>query len=142
MTTRNATLADAPAIARLSGQLGYATEDNVMQGRLAVILPKDDNCVLLAVADEQILGWVHGVYALRVESGCFVEIAGLVVDEHQRRKGIGKLLVEQVAQWAQSKGCNSIRVRCNVTRTESHRFYEGLGFGLNKEQKVFDKKLR
>ncbi|HAD98712.1 MAG TPA: GNAT family N-acetyltransferase, partial [Cryomorphaceae bacterium] len=30
------------------------------------------------------------------------------------------------------------RVRCNVIRRESHRFYEKIGFTENKEQKVFD----
>jgi GNAT superfamily N-acetyltransferase len=141
MTIRNAEVKDAATIALLSGQLGYQTTDLLIRDRLRVILANNDNCVFVAEEDEKVVGWIHGFYSLRVESEFFVEIAGLVVDENYRRKGIGKILIEEVIIWTKSKKCVSIRVRCNVKRIASHQFYHELGFDLNKEQKIFDKRI-
>jgi GNAT superfamily N-acetyltransferase len=142
MTVRNAQIQDAEAISLLSGQLGYPTSNLLIRDRLGVILLNADNCVFVAAEDEKVVGWIHGFYSLRVESEFFVEIAGLVVDENHRRKGIGKILIDEVINWAKSKNCESIRVRCNVKRTASHHFYKEIGFNLDKEQKVFDQKIR
>lgn len=135
---RNAKMEDAGCIAALSGQLGYNTTESEMQARLQKLLNTDDNCVYVALDQGRIIGWVHALYALRVESDPFVEIAGLVVDEQSRKLGIGKLLIETVIKWAEVKKCTMIRVRTNTIRTESHRFYERLGFSLKKEQKIYD----
>ncbi|MDR0264120.1 MAG: GNAT family N-acetyltransferase [Sphingobacterium sp.] len=66
---------------------------------------------------------------------------GLVFDNQYRGQGLGRLLTKEATDWASSFGCCRLRVRCNVIRTESHKFYESLGFKLKKEQKVFDSLL-
>jgi GNAT superfamily N-acetyltransferase len=70
-----------------------------------------------------------------------VEIAGLVVDSAQRQKGIGKMLVVAVESWALSRSVKSVTVRTNVTRPESHRFYERMGYALAKTQHVYRKSI-
>lgn len=138
---RIAEINDSEAIFELSNQLGYKTQHIDIQARLEKILKSTDNCVYVAVTDEKVVGWIHGFYALRVESDFFVEIGGLVVDENIRKSGIGKKLVNKVIEWSKLQNCRKVRVRCNVIRKESHRFYENIGFEINKEQKVFDKNL-
>jgi len=138
---RNATLHDREGLALLSGQLGYSSNPNEILLRLEALLKSPDHCVFVAVEEEKVRGWIHGFYALRVESDPFVEIGGLVVDENSRKKGLGKMLIEHVNLWAESKGCKDVRVRCNILRKESHDFYERLGFVENKVQKIFGKKL-
>ncbi|MFN8307052.1 MAG: GNAT family N-acetyltransferase [Ferruginibacter sp.] len=135
---RNATLADCEAIARLAGQLGYQTTAEQMQERLRILLPNPDHHILIAVADEQIAGWLHACLSATVESDPWVEIAGLVVDETQRGQGIGKQLVQEALNWASTKDVQKVRVRSNTKRTDAHRFYTGMGFTERKEQKVFD----
>jgi GNAT superfamily N-acetyltransferase len=66
-----------------------------------------------------------------------VEVNGLVIDERFRSKGIGKLLIATVRQWALEKGVDRISLRCNVKRKEAHLFYRHLGFTEIKEQKNF-----
>ena len=141
MMIRNAKIEDSESITELSNQLGYATVNTDMQSRLEKILEHGENCVYVASENGQVVGWIHGFYSMRVESDFFVEIGGLVVSENFRKKGIGKKLVDELIEWARLKNCEKIRVRCNVIRTESHRFYEKIGFELNKEQKVFNKRL-
>ena len=111
LSIRNAELNDFESIAELSKQLGYNTNNFVMQKRLAEILKSDGNCVFVAVYNEKIVGWVHGFYTQRIESDAFVEIGGLVVNENYWKRGIGKMLVEVVGKWAKSRNCKTLRVR-------------------------------
>jgi GNAT superfamily N-acetyltransferase len=138
---RQAQLKDIESITGLTDQLGYQSTTEKIRSRLSAILNHDDHCVVVVTGNEKIIGWIHAVYSLRVESDPFVEIAGLVVDEGFRRKGMGKMLVEKIIEWTRSKGNDKIRVRCNTVRKEAHIFYNSLGFSETKEQKIFDLKL-
>lgn len=139
---RSAEIKDSESILELARQLGYESDSKAIKNRLSEILKKSDHCVYAALENGKIIGWIHGFYSLRVESDSFVEIGGLVVDADYRKKGIGKLLVEEIIRWAYSKKCKKVRVRCNTVRKETHAFYLKTGFELNKEQKIFDKKLK
>ncbi|OKL40627.1 GNAT family N-acetyltransferase [Pontibacter flavimaris] len=134
---RPLTLTDAEAVVTLSSQLGYKASVDQTKVWLQEILASKDHCAFGVVLDERLIGWVHGFYTLHLESGAFVEIGGLVVDEHCRRTGAGRMLVEQVLAWARQKGVGKVRVRCNTQRTDSHTFYKAIGFEEVKEQKVF-----
>lgn len=138
---RIATMKDSEPISVLSTQLGYNSQHIEIQKRLFEILKNNDNCVFVAVYNETIIGWIHGFYTLRVESDFFTEIGGLVVHDKYRNRGIGKKLVENVIHWSKLKKSDKLRVRCKTIRKESHKFYERIGFTLNKEQKIFDKTL-
>jgi N-acetylglutamate synthase-like GNAT family acetyltransferase len=128
---------DAAAIAGLSEQLGYPTNPVQIEARLKQVQLLSDHCVYVAEINQEIVGWIHAFHAIRIESEAFVEIAGLVVDASQRKMGIGRSLIHQVGLWAQNRQLQTIRVRCNVVREESHRFYEKLGFAEVKSQKIF-----
>lgn len=134
---RTLTLTDAEAITNLSSQLGYKATMAETKVWLQEILASKDHCTFGAVLGEKLIGWVHGFYTLHLESGAFVEIGGLVVDENCRRTGAGRKLVEQVLAWAKQKGVGKVRVRCNTKRTDSHTFYKAIDFEEVKEQKVF-----
>jgi N-acetylglutamate synthase-like GNAT family acetyltransferase len=142
ISIRNAEIKDSESIAELSCQLGYKSENIAIQKRLTEILANNDDCVLVALENEKIVGWIHGFYSRRVESESFIEIGGLVVDTNYRKNGIAKRLVDELNKWAYAKECRKIRVRCNVTRKEAHIFYMKIGFELNKEQKIFDRKWK
>lgn len=132
---------DAELVTRLSTQLGY--ESNIEQTliRIRQIIKSNENCAFIAVVDHQITGWIHGFYTLRIESDAFVEIGGLIVDETYRNLKIGKQLIESVNLWAKARQVKKLKVRCNTKRTESHKFYEYLGFKENKQQIAFEMDL-
>lgn len=134
---RAATLKDAAFISNLCDQLGYQSLLPETEKRLLQVLQDTNSCIFVAVENEKVVGWIHGFYAVRVESDPFTEIGGLVVDEHYRRQNIGKMLVNKIAEWALTKEYKVVRVRCNTKRAESHRFYLSLGFDEIKEQKIF-----
>ncbi|WP_343531302.1 GNAT family N-acetyltransferase [Pedobacter sp.] len=125
----------------LSNQLGYENDTVLLFNRLKQIVKLNDHAVFIAKQNDKIVGWLHCLVCLRVESPLFVEVTGLVVDEHMRGQQIGKKLIEASKHWGRHQNISIMRVRCNVIRIESHRFYQTLGFISNKEQKVFEMNL-
>ena len=141
---RPARVADAPELARLSGDLGYPAEPAEMRRRLAVIEARADHTVFVAERDRpdgRMLGWIHVGYGIQLEAGESAEILGLVVDPSGRRSGTGRKLVAAAEAWGRALGLACVVVRSNAVREESHRFYPAIGYSLAKTQRVYAKPL-
>ena len=138
LTTREATMDDVAAITELSNQLGYVITEATTKQNLQSILAESKDLVTVAIYDERVAGWIHVFRTVRLESGAFFEIGGLVVAQQYRRKGIGRSLIAHAKDWCSKTAVTSLRVRCNVKRKEAHDFYRSLGFNESKEQKVFE----
>jgi GNAT superfamily N-acetyltransferase len=139
---RPATPADAGRLAALSSELGYPVTADDMGRRLGDLLARDGDVVLVAEHQPgQVVGWVHGSEQRLLESGRRCELLGLVVDARARGRGLGRRLVTAVEEWARSRGLEQMAVRSNVTRRESHPFYERLGYARVKTQHAYRKRL-
>jgi GNAT superfamily N-acetyltransferase len=138
---RAAVSADAPAIAALSGTLGYPAATDEVAHRLERILARSDHAVLVCVAGDRVVGWIHAAEMDVLEYGTRCDILGLVVDASCRRSGAGRRLVGAVEGWAIARGLEQMAVRSNVARTESHPFYERLGYVRAKTQHAYRKSL-
>jgi len=136
-TTREMMEKDAEAVNTLSKQLGYPLSIEQTLQNIKAILKSKDHAAFVAEYENKIVGWVGAAQAIMIEVMPHCEINGLVIDEHHRGMGIGKLLIERVKHWAKEKGNDKIGLRCNVKRTEAHLFYEHLGFTELKQQKKF-----
>ena len=141
LVMREALVSDAERICDLSIQLGYQASISSIEQRVDRLSKDKDNVIFVAILENFSVGWVHVFATIRVESGEFGEIGGLVVDEHYRGSGIGKLLVQKSLEWTKEMNLPSLRIRTNTTRIETHRFYENCGFNELKSQKVFGLKL-
>ncbi|GGH08375.1 GNAT family N-acetyltransferase [Pedobacter zeae] len=132
---------DAESVTALSKQLGYESNIKQTSARIKHINNSNENCAFVAIAENKVVGWIHGFYTLRIESDPFVEIGGLVVDAGYRNLSIGKQLIERINLWAKKWQVEKLKVRCNTKRTESHKFYERVGFAENKRQVAFERDL-
>ena len=132
---------DTYAIAHLSVQWGYQSPYEKIKRLLNEILHNKDHAIFVLFHENKMIGWIHGIYSLRVESDPFVEIGGLIVDKDFRRLGSGKLLVDKIVEWSLLRNCHLIRVRCNIIRREANAFYGAIGFKEIKQQKVYDMKV-
>ncbi len=142
MTIRKMREGDAAAVASLASQLGYPSSADDMRKRLVPILQDPAHALLVGESDGGVAGWIHLFVARYLESDPFVEIGGLVVDERDRRQGVGKTLVRAGERWAiEEKGLLTMRVRTNILRKESHPFYRELGYEEVKRQAVYTKVL-
>jgi GNAT superfamily N-acetyltransferase len=141
VSIRVAQISDAEAIGKLTSQLGYEVDVSTVAARLSRILLRSDQQFTVAELDGQLGGWVHAVISEYIESGRFVAIGGLVVDNDHRMSGIGRRLMEHVEGWAKEQGCLIVRLSSSSTRSASHRFYEHLGYMNIKTQYSFIKSL-
>lgn len=126
----------------MSGVLGYPNSAEAIAERLARLLARDGDIVL--VAEEMprgVVGWIHATEQELLDSGRRCEITGLVVDADARNRGLGRQLVEAVEAWAIARGLAQLAVRSNIVRSESHPFYERLGFLRVKTQHAYRKQL-
>jgi len=138
---RAAKLGDAASVARLSRELGYPAEVKAVRERLRRILGSDDQRVVVAeTRGGSLCGWLQAHSSLAVESGLRVEIVGLVVSETMRRRGVGRCLVSLAETWAREISAETVVVRSNVKRVESHAFYPSLGYLPFKTQVVYRKR--
>ena len=142
VTVRVAAPADAPQIARLSGQLGYPTTPEEAAQRLAQLEGDARHAVYVAEsAPGRVVGWVHVEECHLIEADTRAEINGLVIEEGHRSRGTGRILMEHAEQWARARGCRAVVLRSNVIRARAHAFYEKLGYQTLKTQKYFRKNL-
>jgi predicted N-acetyltransferase YhbS len=125
---RAATDADAAAIVRLIGELGYSvTEDEVRQ-RLPLIAGPGLHA-LVAELDGAVVGCLTTsamqVLHRRAPVG---RIAMMVVADGLRGRGIGRFLVRAAEALLVADDCYMVEVTSNLARPDAHRFYEGLGY--------------
>jgi len=129
-------------MAALNSQLGYPVSPAVMAERLADVLARTDELVLVACSVKgEAVGWIHGAEQRLLEVARRGELLGLVVDLDHRRKGVGQRLVTAVERWCLDRGLTEMSVRSNVARAESHPFYQRLGYQRAKTQHVYRKPL-
>jgi GNAT superfamily N-acetyltransferase len=141
-TLRSAVRSDASAIAALSGQLGYPASSDEVARRLDRILDDPDSRVIVAeLSGAGPVGWIHADVVSRLTADPFAEIGGVVVAHGHRGEGIGRELLVAAEEWAAERGCRTVRIRSDVKRERSHRFFTDLGYGRSKTQHVFDRSI-
>jgi GNAT superfamily N-acetyltransferase len=138
---RTARGADRVDLARLSTQLGYPMSDGEAAARLSEIAGHPDHALFVAERGGRLAAWLQVSLPRIFESPRQAEIAGLVVDEGERGRGIGRALIAEAERWARASGCSALRVRSNVVRERAHDFYRREGFAEIKTQRVFEKRL-
>lgn len=141
MNVRAAEASDAAVVASLAGELGYPTDEPAMRTRLAALAASSVDAVFVVPRDGDVAGWIHVAIVQSLEADPFAEIRGLVVTASARGLGLGTRLVEAAEAWARERRAFRVRVRSNVAREETRRFYEDRGYAVTKTQSVFDKRL-
>jgi GNAT superfamily N-acetyltransferase len=142
ISLRRAVESDASRISELASQLGYTVSAEDIAATLAQHAHHSDSRVIVAVDGASVVGWTTFRIARHIHSDPAVEISGFVVDQEQRRRGIGKAMMAFVESWAIEEGTPRVRLNANIKRKEAHRFYEALGFKKIKEQIAFQKELQ
>jgi GNAT superfamily N-acetyltransferase len=126
----------------LVAQLGYPDDLGKTATAIRAVLGSESGDAFVAVdAEGRVVGWAHVFVAPHIESGPTAELGGLVVDESARGGGAGRALVERVEAWARERGAGEVCLRSNIVRDGAHKFYEHLGFEVQKTQHKFRKKL-
>jgi GNAT superfamily N-acetyltransferase len=120
---------DLEAIAALLGELGYPSSASAVEVRLAELINATHLSVFVAdngrgpvgLATTYIVPVVHADRPVAV-------LSALVVTEEERRKGVGRQLVEAAHAWARDRRAYRITVSSGLAREGAHAFYERLGY--------------
>lgn len=135
-------IADAEAVAALSGELGYPVAVSTMEERIRCSASSPDRAAFVACAGDSVVGWIDVAVAHRLQSGASAEIGGLVVSRACRNAGIGARLLRRGEQWARQRGLERVIVRSRIAREAAHRFYLREGYERTKTSAVFAKTLQ
>ncbi len=142
MLVRSMTARDAGGVAALSGQLGYPSTPEQIERRFRDLARDPDSVILVAEdGNGKLLGWVHSSGRRFLESDPYAEIGGIVVDEGNRRRGVGRALLLEAEKWACGRGYLTMRIRSNRRRTGARPFYERMGYEVLKSQHVLQKTI-
>jgi len=126
---REATVADAPVLALLLGELGYPVDDEALGPRMERMLTRDDQKVLIAENTSGALGLLAlHVFPVLAYDRDLALIMALVVTERARGLGVGRKLIDRAEAIARSLGASRLMVTTHVRRADAHAFYERLGF--------------
>ena len=126
---RAATLADAPALARLATQLGYPTDAADIPARFARFSADSNAAAFVAESEGAVVGMatIHLRHTINHESP-IAQLTLLVVDEANRTRGIGRALVGAAEHFAHGRGAKRINVTTALHRAGAHAFYERMGY--------------
>jgi ribosomal protein S18 acetylase RimI-like enzyme len=131
---RNAEPADLPGLVSLLAALFAIEEDFVFdesrQRRgLALMLANERGCVLVAEAEGRVIGMCTGqLLVSTAEGGLSLLVEDVVVGEQWRGRGVGRLLMEAVSDWARANQVSRLQLLADRNNTPALDFYRSLGW--------------
>lgn len=135
-------IGDVEAVYELNTkEMGYDYPKNKTEEKLKQLLKSNKDKIFVAVVDNIVVGYVHVndydvIYAPHMKN-----IMGIAVSSSFKKKGIGRALLSAVEDWAKNDGADGVRLVSGASRTGAHEFYRHCGYGGDKQQINFKKKL-
>ncbi|MDE6593921.1 MAG: GNAT family N-acetyltransferase [Oscillospiraceae bacterium] len=142
MKIRTANITDSQEICRISSEdLGYPCREELVRSKLAGIDPGREAVFAAVDEDDSVIGYIHIEKYDVLYFETMGNILGLAVSGENRRKGIGRALLDRAEEWAKENGIMSVRLNSGITREGAHEFYRRAGYGEKQMKKTFIKRL-
>ena len=131
---RPANADDLPALIGLVRMLFALEEDfsfdaDKVRTGLAQILDEPRACLLAADADSELVGMCSGQLTVSTaEGGPAVLVEDVVVDRQWRGRGVGRLLIQGLEQWAADNKARRLQLLADRDNAPALGFYERLGW--------------
>jgi len=117
---RDGTIADYEVFARLSPALGIPDPLLTTAQFEEQMLPN-----VVIAEDGEPVGYAHWRYY-----GATVHVVHVVVEEQVRRRGVGRLMLEEVRRRAVARGCSRWYLNVKTDNAPAMRLYERSGFSV------------
>jgi GNAT superfamily N-acetyltransferase len=132
---RPATAGDLDAMVRLLGQL-FAIEADFhpdaarqRRGLELLLASRERAAALVAERDGAVLGMVTAQLVVSTAEGALSALVeDMVVDEAERRDGVGGLLLGAIEAWALARGATRLQLLADTGNAPALRFYERRGW--------------
>jgi GNAT superfamily N-acetyltransferase len=141
ITIRRATEADLPAIVAMlaDDHLGAKRENAelpLVPGYLAAFraIEADANQYLaVAEAGGEVIGTLQLSFlpGLSKQGAWRGQIEAVRVARSRRNGGIGRFMILWAIDQCRARGCRSVQLTTDLSRTDAHRFYDRLGFAAS-----------
>lgn len=122
-----------------SNEMGYEYPIEDTKKQLQRLLNDSNHKIYVAVTSDKVVGYIHANNYDLLYSPHLKNIMGIAVLSDFRKSGIGKMLLDEVEQWAKDTGALGVRLVSGETRIGAHAFYKACGYEENKSQKNFKK---
>lgn len=122
---------DLEALAELYQQFwGEESSLEAMQATFRRLADNPNYLFLGAKEEGRLVGSVLGIVCEELYGTCqpFLVVEDVIVDRHQRRRGIGARLMCELERLAAERGCGYIIFVTEAERTDAQQFYAALGY--------------
>lgn len=142
VSLRRATAADAPAIAQVRidswratyrGMIpdayldGMKLEESVALWTKVLGAGSDKICVFVAESAGEVIGFASGMLLSEPKFGLDAELSSIYLKQDCQRSGLGRRLVQEVAQVCGERGASGLLVWVIAGNAGARKFYEALG---------------
>jgi len=108
-------------------QLNPTIKESVLESRLREMLEQGYECV--GVYDKDVLIGICGLWFLtKYYVGKHVEPDNVFISPPYQGRGIGKMMMEWIFDYAKSKGCIASELNCYTENKKAHNFWENQGY--------------
>jgi aminoglycoside 6'-N-acetyltransferase I len=107
-----------------------------VSGLLEVLIAHDDDGRAIGFAELNIRPYAEGCETDRV-----AYLEGWFVDEHARRRGVGRALIDAAERWAAAQGCTEFASDALLENEISAKAHAALGFAEVERIRCFRKDL-
>lgn len=135
---RSAQRADLPEIVRLlaDDELGSQREryENPLPEAYYQAFEQIDRQpnleLIVAELDGQVVGTLQLIFipSISFQGGLRAQIESVRVDKPHRNRGLGQQMMTWALERARERGASVVQLTTHASRTDTHRFYEQLGF--------------
>lgn len=106
-----------------------ANSEAVLQERLLEMVTQNYECIGV-YKNGNLIGVCGLWFMTRHYVGKSVEIDHLYIEKKSQGQGLGKIVMEWVDNYAQSKGCKASELNTYVQNYPSHKFYYNQGYEI------------
>lgn len=130
MKIRAAKTKDINDLTDLLKQLFSIEEDFIFDGvkqkkGLGLLLDSDNARILVAEESGAVIGMVTGQLVISTAEGeLSLLIEDMIVNRQQRGKGVGRKLLQVMADWANERGAHRMQVLADLNNHRAFSFYE------------------
>jgi ribosomal protein S18 acetylase RimI-like enzyme len=107
----------------------FAFDEPKQRRGLALMLENERGCVLVAEAEGQVVGMCTGqLLVSTAEGGLSLLVEDVVVDVQCRGRGVGRLLMAAISDWAGAKKVSRLQLLADRNNVSALDFYRSLGW--------------
>ena len=93
---------------------------------------------MIAIENEKVVGYL--AYKIKEKHSKKLYVDQLIVTEANRRKGIGKKLMDYAEQIANKENCDRLELDCWTFNKNALNMYEKIGF--DRQRIMYEKKIK